>query len=35
MKDFVMLAKRFWFLLFMMAVPVLIYVLLRAFTDLY
>ena len=35
MKDIVMLVKRFWFLLFMMAVPVLIYVLLKIFTDLY
>ncbi len=30
-----MLIKRFWFLLFMMAVPVLIYYALKMFTDLY
>ena len=35
MKDIVMLVKRFWFLLFMIAVPVFIYILLAAFTDLY
>lgn len=35
MKDIVMLVKRFWFLLFMMAVPVFIYFLLKIFTDLY
>jgi hypothetical protein len=35
MKDIILLIKRFWFLLAMMAVPVLIYILLKTFTDLY